>query len=89
MRLLLVALAVLGALALAPTAGASAAVSGGGTSASWESDWFQSPTGNIRCRYFHEANPLLACITLNDDAMVGVRLCCKKAFKRWGHGNRG
>jgi len=24
-----------------------------------------------------------------DDAMVGVRLCCRVGFRRWGHRNRG
>ena len=40
----------------------------------WRSDWFQSPTGNIRCRYFAEGN-VMACKTLNNGgvAVVPVR----------------
>jgi hypothetical protein len=58
------------------------------TAGSWRSDRFQSPTGNIRCRYFYGSNPLIACMTLNDGAMAGVRLW-GQGFTRYGHGNRG
>jgi hypothetical protein len=39
----------------------------------WNSNWFQSPTGNIRCRYFVSSR-LLACTTLNNGRMLGVTL---------------
>jgi hypothetical protein len=62
----------------APTAHTAAAP------VTWESDYFQSPSGNILCRYFYEGNPLMACMTLNDGAMGGVRLCCRRGFlRRW------
>lgn len=83
-------LVVLAALLVAWTfAGAAGAQHSAPASPSWTSDYFSSPSDNIRCRYFVARNPLMACITLNDDAMVGVRLCCRVGFRRWGHGNRG
>ena len=73
----------------ATTAGAATAtVAAPATAASWRSDWFQSPTGNIRCRYFYGSNPLIACMTLNDGAMAGVRLW-GAGFTQYGQGKRG
>ena len=39
----------------------------------FDSLWFESPTGNIRCRFF-PGRQLMACTTLNDDFTVGVPL---------------
>jgi hypothetical protein len=67
--------------------GAATATGAAQATANWTSDWFQSPTGNIRCRYFYGSNPLIACMTLNDGAMAGVRLW-GAGFTRYGHGKR-
>ncbi len=54
------------ALAVALTLGAASAEA-------WNSNYFQSPTGNIRCRYFQNSSGRqLACITLNNGRLVGV-----------------
>jgi hypothetical protein len=84
MRLLLL-LGVLALLVLLPATSIGAPTSDRAAgSGSWESDYFESPSGNILCRYFPEANPVMACMTLNDGAMGGVRLCCGRGFlRRW------
>jgi hypothetical protein len=85
----LVVVSLLAAVLLCGTASARTVSDTATVAPSWESDYFQSPTGNIRCRYFYAANPLMACVTLNDTAMVGVRACCRPGFRRWGTGNHG
>lgn len=57
-------------------AGAGASRSSSPTAAAspaWNSNWFRSPTGNIRCRYWPE-DRFLACTTLNNRRMVSVRV---------------
>ncbi|MFN2467767.1 MAG: hypothetical protein ABR521_06510 [Gaiellaceae bacterium] len=52
-------------LAAATASGAGSAGRYTLTAGSWYSDWFVSPTGNIRCRYF-PYQQVLACKTLNN-----------------------
>ncbi len=56
---------VLAGVALTALGDASAARS----STTWSSNWFQSPTGNIRCRYFGNA---IACTTLSNGRVAVV-----------------
>ena len=42
-------------------------------SSAFESNWFRSPTGNIRCRYFPQ-DAVLACKTLNNGRAAVVPL---------------
>ncbi|MEZ5099570.1 MAG: hypothetical protein R3C15_07165 [Thermoleophilia bacterium] len=77
MRRVILVLAVLVA-AIAAGTGSAGAATGGPTSALapsgfFDSLWFQSPTGNIRCRFFPNRR-LMACTTLNDGFTVGVPL---------------
>jgi hypothetical protein len=44
-----------------------------GPALAWRSDWFQSPTGNIRCRYVVEGE-VMACKTLNNGRVAIVPL---------------
>ena len=41
--------------------------------AAFRSNWFQSPSGNIRCRYFREGD-VMACKTLNNGRVAVVPL---------------
>jgi hypothetical protein len=44
-----------------------------GSASAWNSNYFHSPTGNIRCRYFpNSQSRILACTTLNTGRIVGV-----------------
>ena len=47
----------------------------------WTSNYFSSPTGNIRCREFVKRN-LMACLTLNDNFAVIVPLYGKSRKQR-------
>lgn len=79
MRRRILVLAVLVAALAAGTGSASASPVGGAPTGGlapagyFDSLWFQSPTGNIRCRFFPKRQ-LMACTTLNDDFTVGVPL---------------
>src|SRR3989304_2334582 len=48
---------------------------------SWTSNYFSSPSGNIRCREFVKRN-LMACLTLNDNFAVIVPLYGKSRKQR-------
>src|SRR3990172_3966390 len=65
-------------------AGAPVAQPARPASASWESDWFVSPTHNIHCRWFW-TEALVACMTENNGRMVGVTVW-GEPFMRWGTG---
>lgn len=67
LRPLLVLGGIVATLAVAAPASAAPA------SLSWNSNWFQSPTGNLRCRYW-PSDRLLGCTTLNNARMVAVTL---------------
>lgn len=43
------------------------------TTGRWTSNWFHSPTGNIRCRYYPRGG-YVACKTLNNQRLAGVTL---------------
>lgn len=46
---------------------------GVGPAQAWNSNYFKSPTGNIRCRYFQSSSDRsLACISRNNGRLVGV-----------------
>jgi len=64
-KLLLTLTATAAALTLASGASARPAAGLGPAAATWSSDYFVSPTGNIRCRYFSYQR-VLACKTLNN-----------------------
>ncbi len=68
---------------VAPTGAALAGVAAVEASA-WDSNWFRSPTGNIRCRYW-PADSLLACTTLNNRRFTGVTLN-GRSFARTSYG---
>ena len=67
MRRLFLTSVLAGVLAAIAVVSASAQPSG------WSSNYFHSPSGNIRCREFVNRN-LMACLTLNDHFAVMVPL---------------
>jgi hypothetical protein len=67
------AAAVLATALVANAAALSANSPSAARSPAWNSNWFRSPTGNIRCRYWPD-DRLLACTTLNNRRLVGVTL---------------
>ena len=62
MRGLLASSAVVLVLLVAPATGGA-----------WSSNWFQSPSGNIRCRYF-PTDGIVACKTVNNGRTAVVPL---------------
>lgn len=70
-RLGLAAVVVAGGFVVAPVAGA------------WTSSTFQSPTGNIRCRY-DSYNSVVACRTGNDGLVAAVSLWGRPYATRGG-----
>jgi len=83
-RLVLIALAGALLAGLAVPAVAGVAGSAGPAASVWNSSWFRSPTGNIRCRYW-PGDLLLACTTLNNRRLTGVTLN-GGSFVRQSHG---
>jgi hypothetical protein len=62
-------LAVAAVLAVGGSAGATAAPG----SATWKSNYFRSPTGNIRC-HWSRYDQVIACITLNNYNVLALPL---------------
>ena len=75
MRKLLVAALTFAALAVPGSSSPSS------SSQAWSSNWFQSPSGNIRCRYFGDS---IACTTLSN-GRVAVATLSGSAY--WGYYN--
>ena len=71
--LVLGAAVLVAALAVTATGASSPSSPSVGASPAWNSNWFRSPTGNIRCRWW-PVDRLVACTTLNNRRMVAVRV---------------